>query len=87
MAKEQRLIEEGLIPEIVEIADELKEVRSSRMDLTKREKALADRLIEVMHQHNRDYYSYEGKEIEIVKGEEKVKIRGAKEEEAEDAEA
>lgn len=67
------------IPEIDDAANELQEVRSSRMALTTRETDLADSLLLLMHKHKLKVYEYEGKTVSI-ESLEKVKVKKPKSE-------
>lgn len=77
MAKPRQnpLIEEGLIPEIVTAAEDLAAIRDERMDLTKREVAASDTLIAALRKNDLNEYSFNGKRVFIVPGKERVKVR------------
>ncbi len=63
------------IPEIEEKGRQLAEVRKQRMELTRREVALAEELIPLMHQHKLTDYENAGVHVKVVTGEEKVKVK------------
>lgn len=85
MTKQARLegTEQGLIPEIVELADEYVDVRNQRMDLTKQEVELNARLLAAMHKNNLTEYSFDGKIVSVNSGKEKVKVSSNEDDEAE----
>lgn len=78
MPKQDRLIEEGLIPEIVEAADKLEELQTKRMRLQEQERDQREIVKAVLKKHGYEDYPYEGKHAFIEKGEEKARVQKLK---------
>ena len=86
MAKQADLIEGRGIKELDSAAEALRELRAERMKLLKQEVEAADALLSLMHKHQRETYSYNGYDVEVMPGKEKVKVRSQKDEGEEDGE-
>lgn len=68
------------VPEVETAANELREVRTERMELQKTEGQLQDALIDVMRKHSVTVYKFDGQEDELVVelvDQTKVKVRKA----------
>jgi hypothetical protein len=75
-ARQERLPgTEGVIQELEELGYEYAALRDQRMDLTKQEVDLKNRLLEAMHKNNLTSYQYQDIEVEIIPGEEKLKVK------------
>ena len=62
------------IPELDEAGIKYAAIRDSRMELTRREVALKNKVHEAMKKHKLKTYKYGEVEIEVVQGEEDVKV-------------
>ncbi len=81
MAKKQaELIEDLGIPEIDQAADTVRTLTEERMALQEKEADARTELLRVMHTNGRTTYDYDGYKVEVVEGEEKVKVRKQKSE-------
>lgn len=74
---------ENAIPELEELGHEYAGVRDERMELTRREVELKERLLEAMKRNDLSAYRYQDIEMEIVPGKEKVKVKVSSAEEPE----
>lgn len=81
--KPQRLIEDSGIPELDQIGIEYAEIRDARIELNRRETDLKARVKGAMHKHKKEVYDYAGVHIEIIPGEEDVKVKIDKKKEGE----
>lgn len=72
-------------PELEVIGIEYASIRDERMKLMTREVELNQQAIEAMHKHSLTTYKVEGLTMEIVPGEEKLKVRSEKTQEEEAA--
>ena len=73
-------MEDRAIRPLQDAALEYAAIRDERMALNECEATLKARVRDLMHQHNKTRYAYDGVEIELAPpdGEEKVKVRVAK---------
>lgn len=83
MAKQADLIEGRGIKEIDEAADILKKSRDKRIKMLRSEMDAAEVLLSLMKKQNRQTYIYDGYEVKVVSGKEKVKVRVQKDEDEE----
>lgn len=74
---------ENAIPELEELGHEYAGVRDERMDLTRKEVELKERLLEAMKRNDLSACRYQDIEMEIVPGKEKVKVKVSSVEEPE----
>ena len=81
MTKQGELIEGRGIKELDNAAESLKELRDKRISLLRKEIEASEMLLKLMRKHKREAYSYNGYEVEIVPGKDKVKVRSPKEDE------
>ena len=68
-------MEERRIPDLHSAAERYAEVRDERMELTKAEVEQKQRLIELMHKHEKQEYRFDDVEIKLVVEKEKVKVK------------
>ena len=80
MAKQGELIEGRGIPELDDAAEALQKVRTKRIKLLAQEIEQADVLLDLMKKNKKTVYTYDGHEVTVVPGKEKVKVRSQKEE-------
>ncbi len=82
-ARQARLpgLEEANVPEIEALADEVAELTANRMRLLRDEITKRDQLMEAMKAHKLKVYNYDGKQVVLVQGATKVKVKAT---EAED---
>jgi hypothetical protein len=82
-AKQEDLpgMEDRKIAELEAAALEYAEGRDERMEMTKREVELQDKLLKLMHKHNKEVYRCGDIEIKIVPKGEKAKVKIHKEKE------
>lgn len=66
---------EGVIQELEALGYEYAALRDQRMELTRQEVDLKKKLLEAMHNNNLTTYQYQDIEVEIVPGEEKIKVK------------
>lgn len=79
-AKTQSLpgMEDHAIRELENVANEYVEIRDARMELTKREHDLKAEAMKAMRRHGKTFYKHGGVTIQIVSGEDDIKVRVAK---------
>lgn len=63
------------IQELDDLGLEYAAIRDERMELSRKEVALKDKVHQCMKAHNRKTYKYGEVEIELIPGEEEVKVR------------
>jgi hypothetical protein len=81
--KEQRLPgTDGGIPELETLSYEYAAIRDQRMALLKQEVDLKTKLLSEMHKNSLMVYKYQDLQLEIIPGEEKIKVVVEKEPEA-----
>lgn len=75
--KQDRLpgTEDAALADLDSIGFEYAAMRDKRMDLNKQEIDLKARAIKLMHKHNRSHYKYQDLEMEIVPGDENIRVR------------
>lgn len=89
MAKQEFLngMEPQMIPELTEAAENLREIRRERMDLTKEEVEAANKVLALLHQHKLDSYKDDSLvppvEVKLVAGKERVRVKLITEDEGE----
>jgi hypothetical protein len=66
--------EDAALADLDTIGFEYAAIRDKRMELTTQEVELKRRALEAMHKHNRSHYKYQDLEMEIVPGDEKVRV-------------
>ena len=76
---------EGGIPELDQLGYEYAALRDSRMETLKKEVELKKKTLDAMKRHNLMTYRYEDLIIDRVPGEEKLRVKVAKEEGGEEA--
>jgi hypothetical protein len=82
-AKQDRLPgTDGGIPELETLSYEYAAIRDQRMELLKQEVELKGKLLAEMHKNSLTTYKYQDLELEIIPGEEKIKVVVEKEPEA-----
>jgi len=72
--------EDAAIDGLNALAEDYAEARDERMEIGKREVALKTSILEVMHKHGRQSYSFDGISVKIKPESEKVVVRIKKEE-------
>jgi hypothetical protein len=77
---------EGGIPELEQLGFEYAAARDSRMDILKREVELKGKIISAMHTNHLTEYKYQDLEMQIVPGEEKLKVKCEKTAESDETE-
>ncbi len=77
-------MEERKIPDLHKAAEEYAAVRDERMELTKEEVKLGEKVLELMHEHKKKVYRFEDVEIKVVVESEKAKVKIKKEKEPKD---
>lgn len=82
MAKQDELIEGRGIKEIDAAAERVKELTDSRMAVLRNEVEAREQLLALMKKHGKETYNYNGYEVEVVPGKERVKVKSQKEAEA-----
>jgi hypothetical protein len=81
--KEQRLPgTDGGIPELETLSYEYAAIRDQRMALLKQEVDLKTKILSEMHKNSLMVYKYQDLQLEIIPGEEKIKVVVEKEPEA-----
>lgn len=87
MARQSRLPGTGdaSIPEIESAAEEYVKLRDKRMKILTQEVESKTTLMTVMKSNKKNYYSYDGLEVRIVRGDEKVKVSKADAEDDEES--
>jgi hypothetical protein len=84
-------MENRKIKALQDAAMDYADIRDQRVALTAQEVELKQKLIDLMHKHDRETYTYNGVTITLVHEEESVKVKVSKpksdEEETEEAEA
>lgn len=78
MAKQQELIEGRGIKELDDAAEKVADLTSARMELLAEEIKARDALLGLMKKHQRNTYVYNGKEVLVTEGKEKVSVRTLK---------
>ena len=68
-------MENRSIPELDNVAEEYADIRDQRMVLTTQESDLKKRALTLMHKYKKATYKHDGIEINVVPGEEDVKVR------------
>ena len=76
---------DGGIPELEQLGFEYAAIRDRRMETLKEEVELKGKIFAAMKKHKKTQYIYQDLMIQIVPGEEKLKVKVAKEDEDEDA--
>jgi len=71
-------LEDHAIRALDTAATEYAEIRDQRMELTRQESPLKDRLLKLMKKHGREKYRHNGVTIEVVTTEETVRVKIAK---------
>jgi hypothetical protein len=79
-------MEDHAIPELENIAVEYAEIRDQRMELTKQETELKSSAMKAMKRHGKTLYKHGGVTIQIISGDEDVKVKIAKPKDADDDE-
>lgn len=76
-AKPQRLpgMEDAKITGLHNAALDYAEIRDQRQELTTQEVDLKQKLLKLMHDHNKETYDYNGVSITLVHEDETVKVR------------
>ena len=91
MAKEKKNRQEALpglenrkIKALQDAAMDYADIRDQRVALTSQEVELKQKLIDLMHKHERETYVYQGVTITLVHEEESVRVKVAKQKEDEE---
>lgn len=71
---------EGSIAELEQLGFEYAAIRDRRMEALKDEVELKGKILQAMRKHKKTQYIYQDLMIQIVPGEEKLKVKVAKEE-------
>ena len=74
-------MEDRQIKELQDAAVSYAEIRDERMDLNRQEVDLKAKLLALMKKHNKETYSYDGVEVNVVHEEETVKVKVKKKDE------
>lgn len=77
-AKQQDLIEDREIKPLEDLAEEYADVRDRRMALNLEEAGLKGKAIKLMKKLERTHYKYNGVEIDVLEGEESIRVRVTK---------
>ena len=63
------------LQDLHDAAEDYVEIRDKRMKLTPEEVEAKAKVLALMHRHNKQNYKFNGLEITVIPGEEKVKVR------------
>jgi len=68
-------MENSRIQALDDVAADYADIRDQRMELSTREHDLKVKALKLMHKHGKTIYKHDGIEINVVPGEEDVKVR------------